>query len=161
MVQDILRSTLIVGAVLANAVLIGNTSHSVVSTGVTQPSSQAAVIPPPAPLKPTVHPVAKTSKMRSLRSGLATWYGNVRNLHRTASGEIFDATQLTAASNVLPFGTRVKVTNLRNHRSVVVRINDRGILALGHIIDLSSAAAEKIGLLRMGVAPVHVDVLAS
>jgi rare lipoprotein A len=98
-------------------------------------------------------------RLKSLRSGLATWYGKVLDRHRTASGEIFDSTAMTGASNTLPFGTRVQVTNLRNGRSVVVRVNDRGILAPGNIIDITSSAANKIGLLRMGIAPVHLEVI--
>jgi rare lipoprotein A len=102
---------------------------------------------------------ASFAKLKHVSSGLATWYGLVLDNHRTASGERFDCRKLTAASNTLPFGTRVKVTNLKNGRSVVVRINDRGLLDPGHIIDVSSAAAERIGLLRLGIAPVHLDIL--
>ena len=97
--------------------------------------------------------------LKGFRTGLATWYGKVLDRHRTASGEIFDSSALTGASNTLPFGTRVEVTNLRNGRSVVVRVNDRGILAPGNIIDLSSAAADKIGLLKMGIAPVRLEIV--
>ncbi|MNY60557.1 RlpA-like protein precursor [compost metagenome] len=67
---------------------------------------------------------------------------------------------LTAAHRSLPFGSRVRVTNLHNQRSVVVRINDRGPYARGRIIDLSRAAAERLGMLRSGVAPVRVEQLA-
>ncbi len=78
--------------------------------------------------------------------------------HATASGEIFDQTALTACHPTLPFGTLVRVINLRNRRSVIVRINDRGIRP-DRIIDLSSAAAEKIGMLETGVAPVRIEIL--
>jgi rare lipoprotein A len=95
-----------------------------------------------------------------MTSGLATWYGKVRDQHRTANGELFDSSLMTAANNSLPFGTRVKVTNLRNGKSVIVRVNDRGVLSPGNIIDITSAAAEKIDMVRMGIAPVHIDILA-
>ena len=76
----------------------------------------------------------------------------------TASGEIFDQSELTACHPTLPFGTLVRVINLRNRRSVIVRINDRGIRP-DRIIDLSSAAAEKIGMLGTGVAPVKLEIV--
>ena len=91
--------------------------------------------------------------------GLATWYGSVLHGHKTASGEAFDENELTAAHKTLPLGTVVRVTDLRSRRSVVVRINDRGTLAPGRIIDLSSAAAEQLGILRAGTAPVKLEVL--
>ena len=96
----------------------------------------------------------------SLLSGLASWYGEMWQGHRTASGEIFDNGQMTACHRSLPFGTLVRVINLRNHRSVVVKINDRGSLTSRRVIDLSSAAAEKIGLLRAGLAPVRLEIVA-
>ncbi|WP_419805043.1 septal ring lytic transglycosylase RlpA family protein [Terriglobus sp.] len=91
--------------------------------------------------------------------GIATWYGSVLHGHKTASGETFDETELTAAHKTLPLGTLVRVTDLRSRRSVVVRINDRGTLAPGRIIDLSSAAAEQLGILRAGTASVKLEVL--
>ncbi|GAA3752061.1 septal ring lytic transglycosylase RlpA family protein [Terriglobus aquaticus] len=93
--------------------------------------------------------------------GIATWYGSVLHGHTTASGEIFDEHELTAAHKTLPLGTVVRVTDLHSRRSVVVRINDRGTLAPGRIIDLSSAAAEQLGILRAGTANVKLEVLRS
>ena len=90
-------------------------------------------------------------------SGMASWYGPGFNGKRTASGEVFNSSALTAAHRTLPFGTKVKVTH-KTH-SVVVRINDRGPYAHGRVIDLSRAAAEKIKLKRRGVGRVSVDVL--
>lgn len=97
----------------------------------------------------------------SLRSGVASWYGEVWQGRRTASGESFDTNQLTACHRTLPFGTLVRVVNLRNHRSVVVKINDRGNLSSQRVIDLSSAAAEKIGLLQAGLAPVRLEIVST
>jgi len=88
--------------------------------------------------------------------GLASYYG--RNFHgrRTASGERYDMRELTAAHPDLAFGTRVEVTNLRNGRKVMVRINDRGPFVKGRIIDLSYAAARQIGMLSQGVVKVGI-----
>ncbi|MEN0002169.1 MAG: septal ring lytic transglycosylase RlpA family protein [Pseudomonadota bacterium] len=83
--------------------------------------------------------------------GKASWYA----LHsQTASGEMMNPQAMTAAHRSLPFGTKVKVTNNRNGRSVIVRINDRGPFIKGRVIDLSKAAAAQIGMVSSGVAPV-------
>ena len=92
---------------------------------------------------------------RSL-SGLASYYWQPQ---RVASGGWFNPNALTAAHKTLPFGTRVRVTNLRNGRSVVVRINDRGPYIRGRIIDLSRRAATVVGMRKAGVVPVRVQVL--
>jgi rare lipoprotein A len=90
------------------------------------------------------------------QTGHASWYkmGKV-----TANGERFNPHGLTAAHRSLPFGTKVKVKNLRNGKSVVVRINDRGPFIKGRIIDLSMGAAKKIGLIQTGTATVQLQVL--
>ncbi|HMB11997.1 septal ring lytic transglycosylase RlpA family protein [Saliniramus sp.] len=92
-------------------------------------------------------------------SGPASWYGGKFHGRTTANGERFDMNQLTAAHRSLPFGTRVRVTNERNGRSVVVRINDRGPFVGNRIIDLSRGAAAAVGMVSSGIAPVRVDVL--
>nr|WP_298115982.1 septal ring lytic transglycosylase RlpA family protein [uncultured Pseudomonas sp.] len=92
--------------------------------------------------------------------GQASYYGARHHGRKTASGERFDQHALTAAHRSLPFGSRVQVTNLRNDKSVVVRINDRGPYAKGRIIDLSHQAAKQLDMLRDGVAPVRVLQLA-
>jgi rare lipoprotein A len=92
--------------------------------------------------------------------GKASYYGARHHGNKTASGERFDQYALTAAHRSLPFGTRVRVTNLRNDKQVVVRINDRGPYARGRIIDLSYKAAEQLDMLRAGVVPVRVQQLA-
>jgi len=81
----------------------------------------------------------------SLQQGLASWYGPGFHGRKTASGERFNAGSLTAAHRTLPFGTRVRVVNRKNGRSIVVRINDRGPYAHGRIIDLSQASARALG----------------
>lgn len=93
--------------------------------------------------------------------GKASWYGAKFQGRLTASGERFDMTELTAAHRTLPFGTRVRVTNETNGKSVVVRINDRGPVAKRRIIDLSRRAAELIGIKKKGVGRVKLEVLES
>ncbi|MCS7000244.1 MAG: septal ring lytic transglycosylase RlpA family protein [Bacteroidota bacterium] len=88
--------------------------------------------------------------------GLASYYHDDFHGRRTASGEVFRQDRLTAAHPTLPFGTRVHVRNLRNGRSVVVRITDRGPFVPGRIIDLSRAAAEHLGMLADGIAEVEI-----
>ncbi|WP_459206648.1 septal ring lytic transglycosylase RlpA family protein [Pseudomonas sp. MLB6B] len=92
-------------------------------------------------------------------TGMASYYGARHQGKRTASGEPFNPYALTAAHRKLPFGSRLRVTNLANQRSVVVRINDRGPHRRGRLIDLSRGAAEKIGMLRSGTARVRVQGL--
>ena len=97
--------------------------------------------------------VLLTTGAVSAQCGKASWYA----LHsRTASGEMMNPAQMTAAHRSLPFGTKVKVVNERNGKSVVVRINDRGPFIKGRIIDLSKAAAGEIGMVRSGHAPVCI-----
>lgn len=91
--------------------------------------------------------------------GTASYYGKAHHGKRTASGERFNQNALTAAHRTLAFGTRVKVTNLDNGRSVIVRINDRGPFGRGRIIDVSKAAAEQLNMLRSGTARVRLEGL--
>jgi rare lipoprotein A len=91
--------------------------------------------------------------------GLASWYGPGFAGRLTANGEIFDPSAMTAAHRSLPFDSRVRVTNLNNGSSVVVRINDRGPFVAGRVIDLSRASAELLGMMGSGVAPVRLDLL--
>jgi len=107
---------------------------------------------------------SSVDRIRSLQATLASnasWYGVPDGFHgrMTASGEIFDAYGLTAAHRSLPFGTRVKVTNLNNGRNVVVRITDRGPFVGGRVIDLSQGAASRVGMISSGTAPVRLEVL--
>lgn len=93
------------------------------------------------------------------KTGVASYYGAKHHGKRTASGERFNQHGLTAAHRQLPFGTRVKITNLNNDRSCVVRINDRGPYSRGRLIDVSREAAEQLGMLRSGTAKVRVQAL--
>jgi len=91
--------------------------------------------------------------------GIASWYGAVLDGHLTASGERFDMYAMTACHPTLPFGTLVRVVDKNTKRSVVVRINDRGILSEGRIIDLSYAAAQQLKIVKSGLASVDVQVI--
>ena len=92
-------------------------------------------------------------------SGVASYYSDELAGNRTASGEPFDPDELTAAHRTLPFGSKVRVTNPANGKSVVVRVNDRGNFARGRIIDLSRAAFSTIGNTRSGLIKVRLEVL--
>ena len=91
--------------------------------------------------------------------GKASWYGPKFHGRRTANGEIFNSNALTAAHRHLPFGTKVRVTNVRNGRSVIVRINDRGPFIKGRIIDVSAGAARKLNMIGSGIATVQLEIL--
>ena len=92
--------------------------------------------------------------------GWASWYGPGFHGRLSANGERFNQYAMTAAHKTLPFGTKVRVTNLHNGSSVIVRINDRGPFIPGRVIDLSSAAADVLDMIQIGVAPVKVEVMA-
>lgn len=112
---------------------------------------------------PTTQPeVAKKKPAKSVKAseiGKASWYGEYFDGKPTASGEPYDMYELTAAHRTLPLGTWVKVTNLRNHRWVVVRINDRGPVPTDRIIDLSYSAARMLNMSAQGLARVRLDIV--
>jgi len=94
-----------------------------------------------------------------VEEGIASWYGPSFDGQRSASGEIFDSGQLTAAHRTLPFGTKVRVRRMDSRESIVVRINDRGPFVDARIIDLSYAAARMLGMIDPGVFRVAVEVI--
>jgi rare lipoprotein A len=100
----------------------------------------------PVPSQPTI-----------IETGLASWYGSRHHGKRTASGEDFNQEKVTAAHRTLPWGSKVKVTNLANGKSVEVRINDRGPFSQGRIIDLSRAAARSLGMVEQGITTVRIE----
>lgn len=91
--------------------------------------------------------------------GTASWYGAELHGRKTASGERFDRHALTAASRSLPIGSRVRVTNLANGRMVIVRVNDRGPVARGRVLDVSYGAARELGIVERGSARVKIEPL--
>jgi rare lipoprotein A len=111
--------------------------------------SRAVVSTPPVP------PAAGTEEV-----GFASWYGAPHHGRRTASGEVYDMHQLTAAHRTMPFGTRLLVTNRDTSQSTEVRVNDRGPFVEGRILDVSYAAARQLGAVGPGIIPVRVRVIA-
>ena len=95
------------------------------------------------------------------QTGRASWYGKFFQGKETASGEDYNMDAMTCAHRSLPLGSLVKVTNLRNHKSVILRVNDRGPVPRSRIIDLSYAAARNLGFARKGTAPVRVELLST
>ena len=98
----------------------------------------------------------QTARTQRASDGVASFYSHGS---RTASGEKFNPGELTAAHRTLPFGTRVRVTNVTTGRSVTVRVNDRGPFVNGRVIDVSHAAAQSLGMVGQGVAKVKLDVV--
>jgi rare lipoprotein A len=137
----------------------------------TQPVHADARLPLPASTPPLASPIlSATPAMQTAKKtaeaeradrlhGIASWYGAVLDGHRTASGERFDMYALTACHPSLPFGSLVRVVDQDTKRSVVVRINDRGVLSEGRIIDLSYAAAHELNIVKAGLASVDVEVI--
>lgn len=158
-----LALTLATGAV-APALAVDSTSPSTASraaTGLAILDSEFS----PAPfeglkkLAPAVRLANSDTGVVKVIRGEASWYGPGFFGNRTANGERFRPGTLTAAHRTLPFGTRVRVTNLRNGRTTVVRINDRGPFHGNRVIDLAHGAAHEVGLVSSGLAPVKLEVL--
>ena len=105
--------------------------------------------------------ISSDAKPLLIETGIASWYGTPYHNRRGSNGEIYDMHAMTAAHRTLPLGSIVRVTCIENGESAVVRITDRGPFIEGRIIDLSQAAAQKIGLVRKGTAPVRIEVLKS
>ncbi len=131
------------------------------------PPAQPSETPPDAPTVPSAPPPSpKRSKPASasapsghMEEGNASWYGVPFHGRRASNGEIYDMYKLTAAHRTLPFETMVRVTNLNNGKSTVVRITDRGPFVDNRVIDLSFAAAREVDSVGPGVVPVRVEVL--
>jgi len=118
--------------------------------------ASAAAVPDQAAPAPSSSRVVEVVKVMSKGTGLASFY---RRGAKTANGEPFDPSQLTAAHRTLPFGTKLRVTNLTTGKSVLVRVNDRGPYVAGRVVDLSYSAAESLGMIEQGVAKVHLAVV--
>ncbi len=122
----------------------------------------AVEAPPPQPAaRPAPEPARNPAAPSPPGPVVASYYSPALEGNPTASGEPYDPDELTAAHRTLPMGTRVRVTNVRNGRSVVVRVNDRGPFIARRVIDLSHAAARQLGMLRSGVARVRLEKLPS
>lgn len=132
------RTTLVAGAVLATLL------------GLASASAGTAEQPAKAPHQPRRH---------WFQVGRASWYGRIFQGHQTASGEDFDMNAMTCAHRTLPMGSLVRVTNLRNNRSIIVRVNDRGPVPKNRVIDVSYAAARFLGFGKRGTAPVRLELI--
>ncbi len=104
--------------------------------------------------RPRLRPV-----INGVQTGIASWYGGEFHGRRTSNGEVYNMHELTAAHRTLPFGTVVEITNLKNSRSITVRINDRGPFVGNRIIDLSYAAARMLDMVGPGTIPVRLEVV--
>jgi rare lipoprotein A len=123
------------------------------------PVAPAVSTPPAVSTVPT--PAAPAPPLEPGETGVASWYGHPFHGRASASGEIYDMEQMTAAHRTLPFGTMVRVFDLDNEKSVDVRINDRGPFVDGRIIDLSHAAARAIEMIGPGTARVGLEILSA
>jgi len=156
---------------LVAAVILFSTRTVQADAGLPRPALAAPVSPlaasaTPASLASKETPVPQGTPTQAARQwknkihGIASWYGGVFNGRRTASGEIYDMYAMTACHPTLPFGSIVRVVNRANHRSVVVKITDRGdLINEGRVIDLSYGAAQKLGMTWSGLAHVDLQVL--
>ncbi len=139
-------------------VVLATLAVSELSAQAPAPATSAAppaVAPAPAPA-PTAAPATADAM-----EGLAAVYSDKLNGRKTASGQVFSQNKLTAAHPTLPFGTRVKVTNAKNGKSVEVDINDRGPKQAGRVLDMSRAAAAKIGIGPHAMMPVKLELVAA
>jgi rare lipoprotein A len=118
------------------------------------PKSEARL---PASIEPL--PLVIPREREKSQIGIASWYGEERQGYNTASGEVFDLNGLTAAHRELPLGTTIRVTNLNNHKTILLRVNDRGPGIGARLIDVTWGVAKRLGFLNAGLAPVRVEVV--
>ncbi|MBB5342347.1 rare lipoprotein A [Edaphobacter lichenicola] len=159
------RTAIMTGRARTACTLAAMVVLSAFATDNATPASARATDPVPVMHEVTTSEIVNTvtvprrTVLTRIKSGLASWYGEMWQGRRTASGRIFDMNEMTAAHKTLPFGSKVKVTDLRNHRSVVVTITDRGALFPGRVIDLSLGAARQLRMVNSGLDPVKLELL--
>jgi len=154
----VLIALLVVALISQSCALVAPTDRASLSAGGGSFARKPAVLGGPGKAsQETKDPGAEQPNL--VQTGDASWYGQRFEGKRTASGQAFDADRLTAASRTLPLGSRARVTNLENGKSVEVTINDRGPFAEGRIIDLSRAAARVLNMIKSGIARVRVESL--
>lgn len=146
----------LVAVVAIAGIVAGCAQQAVAPEAAPAPPAAPAPAPPSPPAAPAPRPQAQAGEVERGRVSL---YGADFAGKTTANGETFDPDGLTMAHRTLPFGTRVRVTNLENQRSVVVTVNDRGPFIAGRIADLSLAAARQIGMVTSGVVDAMLEVL--
>ncbi len=143
---------------IRDSVLLALLAIMVESCAISSPWNSETALPPAA-VVPPIKQIARTPKTKTLQQGVASWYGRDFSGKKTAGGDSFDEAKLTAAHKTFPLGSRAKVTNLRNGKTVEVEITDRGPFVDGRVIDVSEAAAKKMGIIVSGTAPVQVELL--
>jgi rare lipoprotein A len=150
------RSLTIAGAMLA--IVVGVASAQSVA-----PSDHLNSTPAPASANASAITTKPAVKARHhwYQLGVASWYGKFFQGKTTASGQPYDEYAMTCAHRTLPLGSTLRVTNLRNHKSVVVLVNDRGPMPEDRVIDLSYAAAQDLGFSSRGLAPVKVELISA
>ena len=159
-------TSLLLALMLASSVGASPSSEEFVIRAIRE-SEETTVIQEAAPVRPLPAPPPKPiatdsaipSKLIEVVQGAASWYGPGFYGRTTANGERFRKGTLTAAHRTLPFGTKVRVTNLSNGRSVVVRINDRGPFRYHRVIDLAHGAASQLKMMQAGEVPVKLEIL--
>ncbi|MFY9853010.1 MAG: septal ring lytic transglycosylase RlpA family protein [Terracidiphilus sp.] len=157
-----LRIWLVAGAssvALAAGVLAVSTRTVLADARLLLPSATAPPAVPIVSATPSLLAPQKPLETIHALHGIASWYGGVFNGRRTASGQRFDMYAMTACHPTLPFGSLVRVVDVDNGRSVVVCITDRGYLYQGRVLDLSYGAAQKLGMIKHGLAEVKIEVL--
>lgn len=142
-------------AVLTNLTLIAFAAQA--QTPPATPAAPPAPAAAPAPATPPPAAPAPASAA-GVETGLAAVYSDKLQGRKTASGQTYDRNKLTTAHKTLPFGTKVKVTNVKNDKSVVLVVNDRGPTQAGRVVDISPAAAKALGISARGMAEVRVEV---
>ena len=140
----------------AVAGLIALSAKSEAKSSASTPSASLPAVESPAAIASSSVPGAPEE---NAEVGVASWYGEQFQGSETASGEIFDLNGLTAAHLTLPFGTTVRVTNLKNNKNIRLKINDRGPFIARRLIDVSWAAAKRLGFVGEGTTPVRVEVV--
>jgi rare lipoprotein A len=131
------------------------TSHAYAAENAKKSTAAAT----PAVAAPAAAPAPAPMTASTAETGLAAVYSDRLNGKRTASGQIYDRNKLTAAHKTLAFGTQVKITNVKNQKTVTVRINDRGPTQAGRILDISPRAAKALGMRPQGMAEVTADIV--
>jgi rare lipoprotein A len=149
----------LIAAMCVASILAGCAQPTVVPPTPPAPPPAAAPAPPPTPAPPPAPAPEPPPRKGLVERGRVSLYGAEFAGKPTASGEIFDPDALTMAHRTLPFGTRVRVTNVENQRSVEVIVNDRGPAVAGRIADLSLAAARQIGMVASGVIDAILEII--
>jgi rare lipoprotein A len=146
-------------AALATAAFMTSTAGRAVTPLEVQKAVDEAKDGDAVTLQPAIVETPSATRFEHLGDGVASYYGRELAGNRTASGERFDPRALTAAHRSLPLGSKLRVTNKSNGRSVVVRVNDRGPFTKSRLIDVSYAAAQELSLIGAGHGTVSVDIL--